>query len=81
MASDMLKEVGNALKHQRQQIKVSQETVATRSGISYRYYQSVEGGKSSAGIRVLFRICRGLGCHYSAILEQAWRVFNRPDSR
>ncbi len=75
MANDTLKTIGDAIRHERQQIQLTQEKAAFKAGISYRYFQAIETGKSSVGIRVLFRICRGVGCHYSAVLEKAWQAF------
>lgn len=57
--SQMLAEVGDALKQIRLQRNLSQKTVAERSGISFGAYRNLELGEG-ASLRSFLAVCRTL---------------------
>ena len=60
------KVVGTRMKQKRLEKKMTQVDVATKSGISRKYYGSIENGKNSPSIEKLSAIAKALGCslHY-----------------
>ncbi|ETC93034.1 DNA-binding protein [Enterococcus faecalis PF3] len=60
------KVVGTRMKQKRLEKKMTQVDVATKSGISSKYYGSIENGKNSPSIEKLSAIAKALGCslHY-----------------
>jgi transcriptional regulator with XRE-family HTH domain len=54
---------------------LTQDKVAANSDLSNRYYRSIEAGEKMASINSAFKIAKGLGVHYSTILEPVWEYW------
>jgi len=56
------------LRKMRKDAGLSQEEIATRSGLHVTYISSVEHGKRNISVENIFAIARALGCPPSALL-------------
>ncbi len=65
--------IGDTLRQIRLEQQRTQENIAESANISPRYYQSLEAGNSSIGILIIFKLCQALDCHYTQLLEPAWK--------
>ena len=54
---------GNLLRAKRQEIGISQEELAFRSGLHRTYVGSVERGERNLSLENIFVFARTLGCH------------------
>ncbi|WP_445448931.1 helix-turn-helix domain-containing protein, partial [Enterococcus faecalis] len=61
--------VGSRMKKKRIEKKMTQFDVATKSGISSKYYASIENGKNSPSIEKLSAISKVLGCSLHFLLN------------
>ncbi|WP_438723677.1 helix-turn-helix domain-containing protein [Enterococcus sp. DIV1420a] len=61
--------VGSRMKKKRIEKKMTQLDVATKSGISSKYYASIENGKNSPSIEKLSAISKVLGCSLHFLLN------------
>ena len=53
--------LGAAIKHYRQEARLSQGELAARSGLNRTYLSELEGGKETEQLRRLIRVLRQLG--------------------
>ncbi|MCB8505388.1 helix-turn-helix domain-containing protein [Enterococcus durans] len=61
--------VGTRMKQKRLEKGLTQADVATKSGISSRYYGSIENGKNSPSIEKLSAIAKVIGCSLHFLLN------------
>lgn len=61
--------VGSRMKQKRLENRMTQVDVATKSGISSKYYGSIENGKNSPSIEKLSSIAKVLGCSLHFLLN------------
>lgn len=52
----------------------TQEKLAEKSGISYRYYQSLEAGVYNPTLTTLLRLKKALGCSWDDLLQGAEKL-------
>ncbi len=76
--------VGDVLRKHRDSSGLTQQQVATRAGIDWKYYQSLENGKgnSSAGsvANPTLQVLRKLASAYElSVPDLVWEVFNDED--
>jgi transcriptional regulator with XRE-family HTH domain len=64
------KAFGEVLRHLRRERGLSQEALALEAGAERNYISLLELGKSSASMRMLFKLCSVLGLPPSRFLEQ-----------
>ena len=64
-----LKQFGQNIIRLRNETGLTQEKVAEKTGISWRYFQSIEAGKRWPTIVVLMRLKAALGCDWAAIFD------------
>lgn len=69
------KAFGEVLRHLRKERGLSQEALALEAGVERNYISLLELGKSSASIRMLFKICAVLDLPPSKFLEQVEAKF------
>jgi transcriptional regulator with XRE-family HTH domain len=62
---------GQNLHAQRSKTKWTQEKLAERLKISWRYYQSLEAGSRAPSFELLLRIVKVLGCSWSDLMSEA----------
>jgi transcriptional regulator with XRE-family HTH domain len=62
---------GQNLQTQRTRTKWTQEKLAERLKISWRYYQSLEAGSRAPSFELLLRIVKVLGCSWSDLMWEA----------
>jgi transcriptional regulator with XRE-family HTH domain len=62
---------GQNLHVQRSKTKWTQEKLAERLKISWRYYQSLEAGTRAPSFELLLRIGKVLGCSWDELLQEA----------
>jgi transcriptional regulator with XRE-family HTH domain len=62
---------GQNLHAQRSKTKWTQEKLAERLKISWRYYQSLEAGTRAPSFELLLRIGKVLGCSWNDLLQEA----------
>jgi transcriptional regulator with XRE-family HTH domain len=60
-----------AVQRARQRAKLTQEQLAERSDVSWRYLQRVESGEMEPGLGRVERIAEGLGLKCSTLLRRA----------
>lgn len=57
----LAKEMGERIERQRKLLGLSQENVASMSGLSYQFFSKVERGESSLGADSILSVCGALG--------------------
>jgi transcriptional regulator with XRE-family HTH domain len=62
---------GQNLHAQRSKTKWTQEKLAERLKISWRYYQSLEAGSRAPSFELLLRIGKVLGCDWNDLMQDA----------
>jgi len=65
--------LANIIRTEREKAGLSQDRLASKAGISTRFYQDIESGAKQASLETIFKLSNGLGCHYSLILEPLWK--------
>ena len=63
--------LGQAVRHSREQIGLSQEEFAEKAGIHRTYVSSIELGKVNLGIEVANQLATALGKRLSELVEEA----------
>lgn len=58
----LLADFGARLRRLREELKLTQNTVANRSGIDARYYSRIEGGKVNVTLTTLCKVARAMKC-------------------
>lgn len=79
----LAKEMGERIERQRKLLGLSQENVASMSGLSYQFFSKVERGESSLGADSILSVCGALGlsrtiCSPAAnptVAPRAWSGF------
>lgn len=63
------KALGQRVRRERLALDLTQEDLAERCELSFRYISRVEQGGADLRLSTLFRVAKGLGLHPSALLE------------
>jgi transcriptional regulator with XRE-family HTH domain len=66
-SSEVVRELGKCIRHLRQRLGYTIETVASESGLPKEYIEALEAGRVELSVRGLIVICEALGLS-SAIL-------------
>ena len=66
---DMRRLVGRNFKRIREDLKLTQEQVAERSGLSQQYLSGLERGKRNPTIVIVYELAKALGVAYLRLLE------------
>lgn len=67
-AADLRKTFGNAVRHRRKSLGISQRVMASEYGLSQRLLSSIETGSNNCTIRTMARIAEALEADLSAML-------------
>lgn len=67
--SNSLEKVGNRIRSLRKQSTLSQQTLAERAGISYKYLGEIERGKVNLSVEILLKIAQALHVEAGEILD------------
>lgn len=65
-------ELAASIKAQRSASGLSQDRLASKAGISTRYYQDIEAAVKQPSIEIVFKLARALECDYTVLLAPAW---------
>lgn len=72
--------IAKALSDARHARGFSQEKLASKSGISTRYYQSLEAGDYVPTLPTIFKISRALNQNYAVLIDPVWQYWQEhPD--
>ena len=63
------KALGQRVRRERLALDMTQEDLAERCELSFRYISRVEQGGADLRLSTLFRVAKGLGLHPSTLLE------------
>jgi len=66
-----LRKIGLALKHRRHQLELSQDQLATKSGVERTYISGVENGRRNVSLDVFLRLARALDITPWTLLKSA----------
>lgn len=66
----LLKDVGREIAMTRKSRGLRQTDVAEKSGISYRYLQSIESGKANVTLSTLFRLAQLFGVDVGVLIPR-----------
>lgn len=69
LSEQHLKQFGRNVTCLRNGAGLTQEKLAERTGISSRYFQSIEAGKRWPSIAILVRLRESLGCDWPDLFE------------
>ena len=65
-----LREIGRAIRAEREARGLSQEELADRSGLHRNYIGGIERGERNVGVKALLRIAEAFNVHPTDILSQ-----------
>ena len=65
---------GKNLKGIRNRLKLTQEAVAEKAGMSTRYIQNLEAGDNFPALQILIRLKTVLGCSWDAMFDRCERT-------
>lgn len=68
-------ELATMIKEQRESYGLSQDRLASKAGISTRYYQDIEAAEKQPSLDVIFKLAKALECDYSIILAPVWKYW------
>ncbi|MBI9020176.1 MAG: helix-turn-helix transcriptional regulator [Verrucomicrobia bacterium] len=71
MKNKYLFNLGNAMRMQRGELKISQEKLAERCGFHRNYIGKIERGEQNLTISSLVRIAEAMECHAHELLQRA----------
>jgi XRE family transcriptional regulator, aerobic/anaerobic benzoate catabolism transcriptional regulator len=66
----LLKSVGQNVASLRKTKPLTQKNFAQLAGISYRYFQNIEGGRANITLSTLFRLAQFLAVHPSDLIPR-----------
>ncbi len=69
------------LKEHRRNRGYSQERLSELAGISYKYYQELEGGKKVPSVIILLSICKALDVNMAKLVEPDINMLAEKGSR
>ncbi len=72
--------LGLAVKHRRQELKLTQEELSLRSDLHQRWISNVETGKRNPSYSSLRRLATGLELQASELLARAEQIEAHPDA-
>jgi len=61
------------IKAERERSKLSQDKIASKAGISTRYYQAIEAVEKQPSLDTIFKLCHAFECDYAKILAPVWK--------
>ena len=64
------KSLGNAIRANRQREDISQETLAERAGVTRRFIQELENGRSNISMQTLYALSQALNTSLTDICTQ-----------
>ena len=67
--------VGEKLFALRKGLSLTQEDLATLSGLSTRFLQDLEAGKKQASVVTIFKLAKALDVIPQDLLQDAWETF------
>lgn len=56
----LTKQVAKAIKRERLKVGITQEALAEKAGLNYKFYQRVESGKSNLTLKTLYKVSKVL---------------------
>ena len=68
--SDLLKKIGTTILNERNKKKLTQEQLATRAGLHWRYIQMIESGTRNISISVFYDLAKGLDLSPLGLLKK-----------
>lgn len=71
MSGDLLVAIGKAIRQVREDRQLSQDQLASKSGLDRSYVSSIENGKRNVSIQNLSKIANSLGVSLTEIVQLA----------
>lgn len=72
----LIKTISIVVKEQRIKKKLTQEQLADRAGINWRYVQEIENSEKNISIGIYFALCKGLGISPQALFKKIMDIYN-----
>ncbi len=64
--------IAGQLRLKREEFGISQDRLASKVGISTRYYQSIEAADKKPSLNIIFELAFALDCDYAELLQPSW---------
>ena len=73
----LMKEIGERMSKRRGELRLTQEMVAEKAGLSHQFYACIERGIKGASAETLLKICRALDTSADYLLMGAMTIEER----